>query len=99
MKISKPLYHRRRFPGGVIGCAVRWYFRFQLSLRDIGETDAEQTIALAHRLYDAPLLLIGESLGAGLVAAAGARQPDRTAGLPPITAWDPVEPLRPIPHP
>jgi alpha-beta hydrolase superfamily lysophospholipase len=42
--------------------------------------DAEQTIALAHRLYGAPLLLIGESLGAGVVVAAGARQRDRTAG-------------------
>jgi pimeloyl-ACP methyl ester carboxylesterase len=53
--------------------------------------DAEQTITLAHRLYGAPLLLIGESLGAGVVAAAGARQPDRTAGLLLITPWDRLE--------
>ncbi|KAF7963191.1 transposase [Cupriavidus sp. UYMU48A] len=26
-----------RFPASVISCAVRWYFRFQLSLRDIEE--------------------------------------------------------------
>jgi alpha-beta hydrolase superfamily lysophospholipase len=50
--------------------------------------DAEQTVALAHRRYGAPLLLIGESLGAGVVAAAGARQRDRTAGLLLITPWD-----------
>ena len=37
MKKSKSLYHGHRFPAGVIGCAVRWYFRFQLSLRDIEE--------------------------------------------------------------
>lgn len=31
------LYHGRRFPAVVISCAVRWYFRFHLSLRDIEE--------------------------------------------------------------
>jgi hypothetical protein len=36
-KKSKSLYHGHRFPAGVISCAVRWYFRFQLSLRDIEE--------------------------------------------------------------
>jgi pimeloyl-ACP methyl ester carboxylesterase len=53
--------------------------------------DAEQTIALAHRLYGAPLLLIGESLGAGVAAAAGARQRDKTTGLLLITPWDRLE--------
>lgn len=37
MKTSKAPYHRHRFPGLVISCAARWYFRFQLSLRDIEE--------------------------------------------------------------
>jgi putative transposase len=37
MKKSESLYHGHRFPAGVISCAVRWYFRFQLSLRDIEE--------------------------------------------------------------
>ena len=37
MQTSKPLYHRHRFPDAVISRAVRWYFRFQLSLRDIEE--------------------------------------------------------------
>jgi transposase-like protein len=35
MKKSKSLYHGHRFPAAVISCAVRWYFRYQLSLRDI----------------------------------------------------------------
>ena len=37
MKTAKSLYHAHRFPATIISCAVRWYFRFQLSLRDIEE--------------------------------------------------------------
>jgi putative transposase len=37
MKNEKSLYHGHRFPAAVISCAVRLYFRFQLSLRDIEE--------------------------------------------------------------
>lgn len=33
----KALYHGHRFPAAIISQAVRWYFRFQLSLRDIEE--------------------------------------------------------------
>jgi hypothetical protein len=50
--------------------------------------DAAQTVALAHRLYGAPLLLIGESLGAAVAGAAAARQGDLVAGLLLITPWD-----------
>lgn len=50
--------------------------------------DAEQTVALAHRQYGGPLLLVGESLGAAVAAAAAARQRDLTAGLLLITPWD-----------
>lgn len=50
--------------------------------------DARQTIALAHRLHGTPLLLIGESLGAAVVASAGSRERDRIAGLLLITPWD-----------
>ena len=50
--------------------------------------DAEETLALAHRQYGGPLLLIGESLGAAVAAAAGAQQPDLTTGLLLITPWD-----------
>jgi len=37
MKKPRSLYHGHRFPPAVIICAVSWYFRFQLSLRDIEE--------------------------------------------------------------
>ncbi|SAK86172.1 Alpha/beta hydrolase family protein [Caballeronia calidae] len=53
--------------------------------------DARQTIVLAHRLYGAPLLVIGESLGAGVAAAAGSRERDKIAGLMLITPWDRLE--------
>jgi alpha-beta hydrolase superfamily lysophospholipase len=42
----------------------------------------------AHQLHGAPLLLVGESLGAGVAAAAGSRQRDKIAGLMLITPWD-----------
>jgi pimeloyl-ACP methyl ester carboxylesterase len=50
--------------------------------------DAEETLAIAHRQYGAPLLLMGESLGAAVAAAAGARRPELTVGLLLITPWD-----------
>jgi len=50
--------------------------------------DAERTVALAHERYGAPLLLIGESLGAGVAAAAAATHRERVAGLLLITPWD-----------
>jgi hypothetical protein len=51
--------------------------------------DAEQTLLRARELYGAPLLVIGESLGAGVAAAASARQP--IDGLLLITPWDRLE--------
>jgi pimeloyl-ACP methyl ester carboxylesterase len=50
--------------------------------------DAEETVAMAHAQYGAPLLLIGESLGAAVAAAAAARHRDLVAGLVLITPWD-----------
>jgi hypothetical protein len=50
--------------------------------------DADETVALAHRRYAGPLLLVGESLGAAVAAAAGARHPEIVAGLLLITPWD-----------
>lgn len=50
--------------------------------------DAERTIALAHAQYGAPLLLVGESLGAAVVAGASAREAAQMAGLLLITPWD-----------
>ncbi|SMG48630.1 hypothetical protein SAMN06265784_1051 [Paraburkholderia susongensis] len=37
MTKTKSLYHGHRFPATIISHAMRWYFRFQLSLRDIEE--------------------------------------------------------------
>jgi transposase-like protein len=48
MKSSKSLYHGHRFPAVVISCAVRWYFRFQLSLRDIEELLFERGIVVSY---------------------------------------------------
>ena len=53
--------------------------------------DAEQTIALAHSHYGGPLLIIGESLGAGVAAAASAAQRELITGLLLITPWDRLE--------
>ncbi len=53
--------------------------------------DAAQSLALAHRLYGAPLLVVGESLGAGVAAAAAHRQRDQVAALLLLTPWDRLE--------
>jgi hypothetical protein len=50
--------------------------------------DAEETLAQAHRSFGAPLVVVGESLGAGVAAAAAGRAPGRVAGLVLITPWD-----------
>lgn len=50
--------------------------------------DAAETIALARREFGAPLLLVGESLGAGVAAAAAARQREAVDALLLITPWD-----------
>src|SRR6185437_13293553 len=48
MKNVKSLYHGHRFPAVVISCAVRWYFRFQLSLRDIEELLFERGVVVSY---------------------------------------------------
>ncbi|MFL9901350.1 IS6 family transposase [Paraburkholderia fungorum] len=48
MNKSKSLYHGHRFPASVISCAVRWYFRFQLSLRDIEEFLFERGVIVTY---------------------------------------------------
>ncbi|CAE6940260.1 hypothetical protein R69927_07653 [Paraburkholderia domus] len=48
MKNSKSLYQGHRFPAVVISCAVPWYFRFQLSLRDIEELLFERGIVVTY---------------------------------------------------
>jgi transposase-like protein len=48
MKKTKSLYHSHRFPAVVIGCAVRWYFRFSLSLRDVEELLLERGVVVTY---------------------------------------------------
>ncbi|NLP64801.1 IS6 family transposase [Paraburkholderia sacchari] len=48
MKKTKSLYHGHRFPASVISCAVRWYFRFNLSLRDIEELLLERGVVVTY---------------------------------------------------
>ena len=50
--------------------------------------DAEQTVNRAYGMYHSPLLLIGESLGAAVAAAATSRLPDKISGLILLTPWD-----------
>jgi putative transposase len=45
---KKSLYHGHRFPAAVVSCAVRWYFRFQLSLRDIEELLFERGVVVSY---------------------------------------------------
>jgi putative transposase len=48
MKKTKSLYHGHRFPALVINCAVRWYFRFSLSLRDVEELLLERGVIVTY---------------------------------------------------
>jgi putative transposase len=48
MKKLKSLYHGHRFPASIISQAVRWYFRFQLSLRNIEELLFERGVIVRH---------------------------------------------------
>jgi pimeloyl-ACP methyl ester carboxylesterase len=50
--------------------------------------DAADTISLARQLYPGPLLVIGESLGSAVAAAAAERRQDALAGLLLILPWD-----------
>jgi putative transposase len=48
MKRTKSLYHGYRFPAGIISCAVRWYYRFKLSRRDIEELLHERGVTVTY---------------------------------------------------
>ncbi|SIT48483.1 hypothetical protein BN2475_1040013 [Paraburkholderia ribeironis] len=48
MQNIKSLYRGHRFPAIVISCAVRWYYRFQLSLRDVEELLFERGVVVSY---------------------------------------------------
>ena len=48
MKKTKSLYHGHRFPAVAISCAVRWYYRFNLSLRDVEELLLERGVVVTY---------------------------------------------------
>lgn len=50
--------------------------------------DAVQTLAVVRQQFPGPLLLAGESLGAGVAAAAFAQSPEGISGVLMITPWD-----------
>jgi transposase-like protein len=54
MKKTKTLYHGHRFPAVVISCAVRWYFRFSLSLRDVEELLLERGVVVTYAPQEVP---------------------------------------------
>jgi len=47
-------FTRHCFPAGVISCAVGWYFRFQLSLRDIDELLFERGVTVTYAPKEVP---------------------------------------------
>ena len=48
MKKSKSPYYGFRFPAAVISCAVRWYYRFNLSLREVEELLLERGVSVTY---------------------------------------------------
>jgi putative transposase len=46
--LSKPLYHRRRFPAEIISHCVWLYFRFCLSYRDVEEMMAKRGVVVTY---------------------------------------------------
>ncbi|KGX16058.1 iS6 family ISRH1-like transposase [Burkholderia pseudomallei] len=72
----KALYHGHRFPAAIISQAVRWYFRFQLSLRDIEELLFERGVIVSYETIRRWCDKFGAAF-ARRVKAAG-RKPGRT---------------------
>jgi putative transposase len=76
MKNPKSLDHRHRFPAPVIGCAVRWDCRYQLSLRDIEELLFERDMIVSYET----IRRWGDKFGAGFAhrVKAARRKPGST---------------------
>jgi putative transposase len=75
MQKKKSLYHGHRFPAVVISQAVRWYFRFQLSLRDIEELLFERGVVVSYETIRRWSDKFGASFAHG---AKGARRKPRS---------------------
>src|SRR5258705_12768932 len=71
MKKSKSLYRGHRFPAGVISCAVRWYYRYQLSLLDIEELLFERGVIVTYET----IRCWCDKFGAGFARCAKAARP------------------------
>ncbi|MGF6836934.1 putative transposase [Paraburkholderia youngii] len=76
MKKRKSLYHGHRFPAAIISLAVRWYFRFQLGLRDIEELLFERGVVVSYET----IRRWCDKFGAGFAhrVKAARRKPGRT---------------------
>ncbi len=48
MKKIKSSFHGFRFSAAAISCVVRWYHRFNLSLRDVKELLLERGVNVSH---------------------------------------------------
>jgi len=81
MKRTKLLYHGHRFPAVVISCAVRWYFRFSLSMRDIEELLLERGVEVTYET----IRCWCDKFGAGFA------QPAKAARRKPGSPWPPDE--------
>ncbi|MFL9911764.1 IS6 family transposase [Paraburkholderia sp. RL17-337-BIB-A] len=69
MKKAKSLYLGHRLPAAVIGQAVRWYFRFQLSLRDIEELLFERGVTVTYETIRCWCAKFGEGFAHRVKAA------------------------------
>ena len=69
MTKTNSLYHGHLFPATVISHAVRWYFRFQLSLRDIEELLFEGGVTVSYETIRRLCDKFGAAFGHRLKAA------------------------------
>ncbi len=46
--MTRCLFHGYRFPTAIVSCAVRWYYRLNLSLRDIEELLLERCVEVTY---------------------------------------------------
>jgi transposase-like protein len=59
-------FKRHRFPAAVIVQAVRWYFRFTLSIRDVEELMAERGVEVSREAIRCWVIKFGPLIAANL---------------------------------